>query len=70
MIPLTLLSLASIFFGYLFADLFVGIGTDFFSDSLFIHPNHITLVEAEFSLPLIMKLLPSIGSVFSMVLAL
>lgn len=68
-IPLTLLALASIFFGFIFADLFVGIGTDFFANSLFIHPNHITLVEAEFSLPLIFKLLPSIGSIFAAIAA-
>lgn len=68
-VPLFLLSLASIFFGYIFADLFVGIGTDFFGNSLFIHPNHITLVEAEFSLPLMIKLLPTIGSVFAAFLA-
>jgi len=68
-IPLSLLALASIFFGFIFSDLFVGIGTDFFANSLFIHPNHITLVEAEFSLPLIFKLLPSIGSVFAAIAA-
>jgi NADH-ubiquinone oxidoreductase chain 5 len=68
-IPLTLLSIASIFFGFVFADLFVGIGTDFFGNALFIHPNHITLVEAEFSLPLTMKLLPSVGSVIAAVSA-
>jgi len=70
MIPLFTLSLFSIFFGYVFADLFVGLGTDFFAGSLFIHPNHITLVEAEFSLPIIVKLLPSLGSIAAAVLAL
>jgi NADH-ubiquinone oxidoreductase chain 5 len=69
-IPLFVLSLFSIFFGYIFADLFVGVGTDFFGNSLFIHPLHITLIEAEFSLPLLFKLLPTIGSVFAAVLAL
>jgi len=69
-IPLAFLSLASIFFGFIFSDLFVGIGTDFFANSLFIHPNHITLVEAEFSLPLLFKLLPSIGSIFAAIAAL
>jgi NADH-ubiquinone oxidoreductase chain 5 len=68
-IPLFLLSIASIFFGFIFHDLFVGLGTDFFGNSLFIHPDHITMVEAEFSLPLIMKLLPTIGSVFAAILA-
>ncbi len=68
-IPLTILSLFSIFFGFIFSDLFVGIGTDFFGNSIFIHPSHITLVEAEFSLPLILKLLPTIGSLFAAISA-
>jgi NADH-ubiquinone oxidoreductase chain 5 len=59
-IPLALLSLFSIAFGYIFADMFVGVGSDFFSNSIFIHPNNISLVEAEFSLPLLIKLLPAI----------
>jgi len=72
--PMLILALFSIFFGYLFSDLFVGIGTDFFtgkaSDALFIHPNNITLVEAEFSLPLLIKLLPTILSITGALLAL
>lgn len=63
MIPYVILSLLAIFFGYLAKDLFVGPGSDFLSSALFIHPNHITLVEAEFSIPLFYKLLPAIGSV-------
>ena len=62
-IPLTILSIFSIFFGYLFSDLFVGIGSDFFGNAIFISPNNISLVEAEFSLPLIYKLLPTILSI-------
>ena len=61
-IPLIVLSLFSIFFGFLFSDMFVGIGSDFFGNSLFIHPNNITLVEAEFSLSIWIKLLPSLLS--------
>ena len=61
-IPLFVLSLFAIFFGFVFSDLFVGVGTDFFGNSIFIHPNNITLIEAEFSLPLIIKLLPAILS--------
>jgi NADH-ubiquinone oxidoreductase chain 5 len=61
-IPLFILSLFSIFFGFIFSDLFVGLGTDFFANSLFIHPNNISLIEAEFSLPLFYKLLPGILS--------
>lgn len=69
-IPLTVLSLFSIFFGFIFSDLFVGMGTDFFASSIFIHPDHVTLVEAEFSLPLTLKLLPTVGSIFAAILAL
>ena len=68
-IPLTILSLFSIFFGFVFSDLFVGIGTDFFGNSIFTHPTNITLVEAEFSLPLLLKLLPTIGSIFAAISA-
>jgi NADH-ubiquinone oxidoreductase chain 5 len=38
-------------------------GSDFLANSVFIHPNNITLVEAEFSIPLLYKLLPSILSI-------
>jgi NADH-ubiquinone oxidoreductase chain 5 len=48
--PLLLLSLFSIFFGFIFSDLFVGMGSDFFKNSIFMHPKNISLIEAEFSL--------------------
>jgi NADH-ubiquinone oxidoreductase chain 5 len=59
-IPLFVLSLFSIFFGYIASDIYVGLGSDFMGASLFQHPSHITLVEAEFSLPIFIKLLPAI----------
>ena len=68
-IPLVVLSIMSIGFGYTAKDLFVGIGTDFFSNSLYQHPAHISLVEAEFGIPLLLKLLPAIGSLFGAGLA-
>ena len=37
-------------------------GNNAFSSSMFIHPENINLVEAEFSLPLLLKLLPAILS--------
>jgi NADH-ubiquinone oxidoreductase chain 5 len=61
-IPLTILSLFAIFFGYIAKDLFVGIGSDFASS--FTHPSHVSLVEAEFGLPIFIKLLPAIGTFF------
>jgi NADH-ubiquinone oxidoreductase chain 5 len=48
--PLLLLALFSIFFGFVFSDLFVGMGSDFFQNSIFMHPKNIYLIEAEFSL--------------------
>ena len=62
-IPLLILSLFSIFFGFVFSDLFVGVGSDFFANSIFINPNNISIIEAEFSLPLLVKLLPTVLSI-------
>ena len=68
-ISLLTLSIFSIFFGYLFSDLFVGIGNNAFSSALFIHPDNINLVEAEFSIPLLFKLLPAILSALGAAIA-
>jgi NADH-ubiquinone oxidoreductase chain 5 len=68
-IPLLILALFSIFFGFVFSDLFVGIGSDFFANAIFTHPNNISMVEAEFSLNPLIKLLPAILSLTGAVLA-
>lgn len=68
-IPLVILSILSIGFGYVAKDCFVGVGTDFLSTALFQHPDHISLIEAEFGLPLFFKLLPAVGSLFGAGLA-
>lgn len=68
-IPLVILSIFSIAFGYVAKDCFVGIGTDFLSTALFQLPDHVSLVEAEFGLPLFLKLLPMFGSFFGFGLA-
>jgi NADH-ubiquinone oxidoreductase chain 5 len=62
-IPLFILALFSILFGFVFSDLFVGVGSDFFANSIFINPNNISIIEAEFSIPLIIKLLPTLLSI-------
>jgi NADH-ubiquinone oxidoreductase chain 5 len=59
-IPLSLLAIFSIGFGYIFSDMLVGVGSDFFANSIFIHPNNISLIEAEFSLSILIKQLPAI----------
>ena len=69
-IPLVLLALLSIFFGYIAKDSFVGMGSDMLAGSLFVHPSHITLVEAEFAIPTFYKLLPSIVTLSGASLAL
>lgn len=69
-IPLVILALMSIFFGYIAKDAFTGMGSDMLATSLFVHPSNVTLVEAEFSLPTFLKNLPALGSMLSAGLAL
>jgi NADH-ubiquinone oxidoreductase chain 5 len=69
-IPLVILAIMSIFFGYVTRDLFVGPGSDFFASSLFVHPNHSFLVDTEWATPVFYRLLPLIGSLFGGSLAL
>jgi NADH-ubiquinone oxidoreductase chain 5 len=58
-LPLIILAVFSIFFGYITKDIFIGLGSDFFSDnSLFIHPNHEIMLDTEFAVPTLYKLLP------------
>nr|YP_010616495.1 NADH dehydrogenase subunit 5 [Peronosclerospora sorghi]WAU47929.1 NADH dehydrogenase subunit 5 [Peronosclerospora sorghi] len=66
-IPLALLAFASIFFGYLFKDMFIGLGSPFWNNSIYINPSHNQMIDAEF-LPTFLKLLPvflSFGGLFS-----
>jgi NADH-ubiquinone oxidoreductase chain 5 len=67
-LPLAILAVPSIFLGYLIKDLFLGLGTPYWNNSLFILPSHFTMIEAEF-LPTSIKLLPVIFSIFGGVLA-
>ena len=58
-IPLIILALFSIFFGYLTKDIFIGLASGFFSDnSLFIHPSHEIMLDTELSVHSFFKLLP------------
>jgi NADH-ubiquinone oxidoreductase chain 5 len=63
-IPLILLAIFSIFFGYITKDIFIGIGTSFFIDnSLFIHPSHEITLNVEFAVPTVIKIIPLIFTV-------
>ena len=64
--PLIILAIFSIFFGYVSKDLFIGLGSDFFSDnSIFMHPIHEAMLQTEFSLPFSIKILPIIITILS-----
>jgi NADH-ubiquinone oxidoreductase chain 5 len=58
-LPLIILAVFSIFFGYITKDIFIGLGSGFFADnSLFIHPIHEIMLNTEFAVPTLFKLLP------------
>jgi len=60
LLGLSALALASIFIGFVSRDFFNGVGTSFFGNSLAAAPATF-LMEME-TLPVLMKLLPFIGS--------
>jgi NADH-ubiquinone oxidoreductase chain 5 len=64
-LPLIILAIFSIFFGYITKDIFIGLGSDFFSDNgLFIHPKHEIMLDTEFAVPTFYKLLPLFFTIF------
>jgi NADH-ubiquinone oxidoreductase chain 5 len=64
-LPLIILALFSIFFGFLAKDIFIGLGTGFFIDnSLYINPYREIVIETEFAVPSLFKLLPLICTIF------
>ena len=70
-IPLIVLAIFSIFFGFITKDIFIGIGSGFFEDNaLFIHPANETTIDTEFGVPVLFKLVPLIFTVLFTVLSL
>ena len=67
--PLMILALFSIFFGFIAKDIFIGLGSNFFVDnSLFIHPIHEIMIDTEFAVSTLFKLLPFIFTIsFSLI---
>ena len=67
---LAILSVPSIFAGYFFKDMIIGLGTDFWGNSIFVLPNQMNLIDAEFIdhkfkiLPVVLSLLGAISSFF------
>ena len=68
--PLIILAIFSIFFGYISKDIFIGLGSGFFADnSIFIHPLREIMLNTEFAVPTIFKLLPLIFTISFSVIA-
>jgi proton-translocating NADH-quinone oxidoreductase chain L len=69
-LPLFVLSILSIFIGFISKDLFIGFGTDFWGSAIFILPNNYLLANVEFidifykALPLILTILGVFTSYF------
>jgi NADH-ubiquinone oxidoreductase chain 5 len=65
--PLFILSLGSIFIGYLTKDMFIGLGSNFFNNAIFNLNSNIIALNGEF-MPFYIKLLPlyfsSLGALF------
>jgi len=47
-LPLVVLSVPSIFIGYCSRDLFIGLGTDFWNNAIFVLPSALNAIDAEF----------------------
>jgi len=69
-LPLIILAIFSIFFGFISKDIFIGLGSGFFSDnSLFIHPSHEIMLDTEFAVPTLFKLLPLVFTIILSILS-
>jgi len=68
--PLFILSLLSVFIGFLTKDLFIGAGTDFWGAAIWLLPENYLLTDVEFintffkTLPLLLTLLGSLAAFF------
>lgn len=67
-LPLIILALGSIFAGFLFKDMFIGLGSDFWNNAIFVLPQNANLIEAEF-LPQSIKLIPLFLTIAGLYLA-
>jgi NADH-ubiquinone oxidoreductase chain 5 len=69
-LPLIILAIFSIFFGYISKDIFIGLGSGFFTDnSIFIHPIREIMLNTEFAVPTLFKLLPLLFTILLSVIA-
>lgn len=66
LIPMIILSFASIFIGYITRDIYLGFGSPF--NSIFIHPDNLSIIDTELSINIILKLLPLIFTILGTIL--
>jgi len=62
-VPLFILGLLSVYLGNITKDFFIGLGSQGLGNSIFTHPNHIILIDTEFGVSSINKLLPLLLSI-------
>jgi len=67
-VVLAVLAVGSVYAGWFFKTMFLGLGTDFWNNSIFVRPGHVFMIEAEF-LPQHIKHHPLILTLLGAVLA-
>jgi NADH-ubiquinone oxidoreductase chain 5 len=69
-IPLFILGVLSVFLGFIAKDYFTGLGSQGFGNSMHTIPFHITIIDTEFGIPIINKLLSLLLGIILALLAL
>ncbi len=59
--PLAILGFLSIFIGYLTKDMFIGLGTPFWNNAIFVLPQNLNIIDSEF-IPIYVKWIPFFAS--------
>ena len=69
-LPLIILAIFSVSFGYITKDIFIGLGSGLYMDnSVFIHPIHEIMLDTEFSVIILYKLLPLFFTIILSIIA-
>jgi NADH-ubiquinone oxidoreductase chain 5 len=68
-LPLVILAIFSIFFGFITKEIYIGLGTGFFENSIYIHPLQEVFIDTEFGITSLLKLIPLTLTIFVIVLS-
>ena len=69
-LPLIILSVFSIFFGFISKDIYIGLGfTNFIDNSIFIHPYNEIGIYTEFGILTLYKLLPFFSTLIFIIIS-